>query len=903
MGLGWLGGRTRSSGKASVVVRHRILVVGGSLESSMSLLPREMLSELASLFRTHAWTAVWCGMSEGLAGAFVEELLDTRGAAEAVVVPGLEPKNIHPHASRVEVPDLHDRTRRLFQADGAVILPGGIGTLAELSQLVAMKQAGLWPSPIVVLDPGDWFGTVLQFLDGASRAGVSEPWSGFIKIAKTVDDARQALNAPARRIAPIRDPLLWVFTGTPSSLASNVGPGTGFPEQFYASLRRSERTLCRTAISENEKRALGWASKGDWWSAVGGSRGYVASEFSKPRLGLAALALAASLGGAGRAKIVRAWSSLADLRLPKLPSAAGQVPSTLMNVAALRFYLLFLTCERFDDLRDTVRVFVSVASAGRMGTDAARVLMSAASVWATRSDDNTKQAVELLVTEARSLLGGNESEDAYPEWRPGEPGFDLMVAVALEDPQKFEMASSVLTSIESNQWDSRVGFLAFLACSHHDVGLALNDELRHRVQDRLAALRALLPVPLSAAESDETPDSPELLLCWLALHSPSAAMVFARCRDLVDKRGQRASDFDSWFGSEMPAALKQATRRQLLYTAPYWASAAQLTKEERAAHPEAPGDLAAPKPEAPAWERGGIIQREVPWLARWWDGDDQALKDRLKSSSQTPSLCEAAAMLGIALFVRERDGFGGDWTAMREREASMRKRAASFVSNGPLGFLGPRVADAALYASGSDLDDLFEIAHDFLARCDRSAAQTFLLASLIAMTPNEWPKRDARVVIDKILAEAPDHSLPVSIGRRMVSSHTALDVLGNFIRAVEMPTVAGDIDFVSQIKSSYESRCERKRLADDAAQRHQRKRQAGIVDSRGAQGGVVRVYSSHEVCGECDTCYLSFGTMFMHDEDTHASLSEQPSSRSEWWEVESAAEECPKGAIVVESDG
>lgn len=168
MGMGWLlnrrGTRHRSPPTYRQVQVKRVLLVGGS-EPASAKLWKGMIQPLRLVFRGRGWGLVYCGMGQGLAGALARAILEDGGRVEAVVVRGAEPPDVPEEAQRIVVADFHERQRVLFdRGDAALVLPGGLGTLAELTQLMAWRAAGLYPKPLVVHDPGGWFGRVHELI-------------------------------------------------------------------------------------------------------------------------------------------------------------------------------------------------------------------------------------------------------------------------------------------------------------------------------------------------------------------------------------------------------------------------------------------------------------------------------------------------------------------------------------------------------------------------------------------------------------------------------------------------------------------------------------------------------------------------------------------------------------------
>ena len=74
------------------------------------------------------------------------------------------------------VDSMHERKRLMAEkADGFAILPGGIGTLDEMFEIVSWKQLGLHGKPVLLADIGGYWAPLLALLDRIIREGFARP--------------------------------------------------------------------------------------------------------------------------------------------------------------------------------------------------------------------------------------------------------------------------------------------------------------------------------------------------------------------------------------------------------------------------------------------------------------------------------------------------------------------------------------------------------------------------------------------------------------------------------------------------------------------------------------------------------------------------------------------------------
>ncbi len=121
---------------------------------------------------------VYGGGRVGLMGAVAEAALSAGGEVIGVIPQGLVDRELaHPGLSELLVVDtLHERKAAMAErADAFIALPGGLGTLEELAEVVSWAQLELHAKPIGLLDVGDYWDLLLAWLDMAVAEGFVAP--------------------------------------------------------------------------------------------------------------------------------------------------------------------------------------------------------------------------------------------------------------------------------------------------------------------------------------------------------------------------------------------------------------------------------------------------------------------------------------------------------------------------------------------------------------------------------------------------------------------------------------------------------------------------------------------------------------------------------------------------------
>lgn len=120
---------------------------------------------------------VYGGGTTGLMGAVARGALDAGGEVGAVIPRFLIDREAN-QASLTMFEDLtitdtmHERKHRMFErSDAFVALPGGIGTVEEIVEIMTWSQLGRHRKPIVLVNTKGFWNPLLALLDHLREAG------------------------------------------------------------------------------------------------------------------------------------------------------------------------------------------------------------------------------------------------------------------------------------------------------------------------------------------------------------------------------------------------------------------------------------------------------------------------------------------------------------------------------------------------------------------------------------------------------------------------------------------------------------------------------------------------------------------------------------------------------------
>lgn len=154
-------------------MKKKITVFCGS-SFGTEVIFKETAHSLGALLSQKGYGLVYGGSATGLMGVLADGVLKNRGEVIGVLPRFLEEKEVA-HAKLTKlilVDDMHQRKAKMNElADGFIILPGGLGTLEELFEILTWSQLGLHQKRIVLLNIGGYYDPLLTLLQNLEDFG------------------------------------------------------------------------------------------------------------------------------------------------------------------------------------------------------------------------------------------------------------------------------------------------------------------------------------------------------------------------------------------------------------------------------------------------------------------------------------------------------------------------------------------------------------------------------------------------------------------------------------------------------------------------------------------------------------------------------------------------------------
>ena len=151
----------------------------------------------------HGIRVVYGGGSTGLMGTIADITLALGGKVVGVIPTQLvDVETAHRHLTELhQVDSMHERKQMMSDlSDGFIALPGGFGTLEEISEVLSWAQIGLHRKPIGFLDVEGYFDRLIEFFDDMVTHGFLRQESRDLVLLE--ENPRTLVDRMLGRISP-----------------------------------------------------------------------------------------------------------------------------------------------------------------------------------------------------------------------------------------------------------------------------------------------------------------------------------------------------------------------------------------------------------------------------------------------------------------------------------------------------------------------------------------------------------------------------------------------------------------------------------------------------------------------------------------------------------------------------
>jgi len=174
------------------------ITVYASSSDMISRSYHEVAQKLGKIIAGKQIKLVYGGGPFGLMGTLADAVLDAGGAVCGVIPKFMVDRGwLHKRLSELIITkNMHQRKQIMAErSEACIALPGGVGTLEELFEILAWRQLGLYVNPVVILNIDGFYDNLIEMLDKIERERFMRHHSGeLFSIAATPEEALEIIE-------------------------------------------------------------------------------------------------------------------------------------------------------------------------------------------------------------------------------------------------------------------------------------------------------------------------------------------------------------------------------------------------------------------------------------------------------------------------------------------------------------------------------------------------------------------------------------------------------------------------------------------------------------------------------------------------------------------------------------
>ena len=176
--------------------KRAITVFCGSAEGNDPIYA-EVACQLGKTLAEQGRTLIYGAGNRGLMGSVAEAMSENGGHVTGVNITRFSnPKYLMEVDENITTETIQDRKLRMIgMCDASIALPGGIGTMDEIFEVLSMLQLGLTDKPLGILNVNGFYDLCVQFIDQLRTSGFfQEKYAKIIIVRNTIDALLAALD-------------------------------------------------------------------------------------------------------------------------------------------------------------------------------------------------------------------------------------------------------------------------------------------------------------------------------------------------------------------------------------------------------------------------------------------------------------------------------------------------------------------------------------------------------------------------------------------------------------------------------------------------------------------------------------------------------------------------------------
>ncbi len=172
----------------------------------------EIAQRLGQVLADRKYELVYGGADIGLMGKVADSVMKAGGVVIGVIPKAFAHKVSHQGLTELHIVDsMHERKLMMFEiSDAFIALPGGFGTLDEITEILTWAQLGLHVKPCGLINIKGYFDLLLSFLDNTVANGfMKQEHKDMLLVSDEPDDM---LTRMEKYIAPKIDKWVGIKT-------------------------------------------------------------------------------------------------------------------------------------------------------------------------------------------------------------------------------------------------------------------------------------------------------------------------------------------------------------------------------------------------------------------------------------------------------------------------------------------------------------------------------------------------------------------------------------------------------------------------------------------------------------------------------------------------------------------
>jgi uncharacterized protein (TIGR00730 family) len=151
-----------------MILEHKSICVFCASSSKIEAHYFDAAKQLAEVCIENQIHVLYGGGNSGLMGALADGILHGNGKITGIIPSFM--KDMHwfheDVAEMIVVNDMRERKKRMIEnVDAVTALPGGVGTLEELLEVITLKQLGRFVKPIIIVNTDGFYDPLLAFFE------------------------------------------------------------------------------------------------------------------------------------------------------------------------------------------------------------------------------------------------------------------------------------------------------------------------------------------------------------------------------------------------------------------------------------------------------------------------------------------------------------------------------------------------------------------------------------------------------------------------------------------------------------------------------------------------------------------------------------------------------------------